>query len=152
MSFPDKEVSAKMVHGALLAKGIKASYNWVNQRLAKWDFPRKRAMALAGTSHPADFDETKIRNYLEKLGKSFNPAETLAGVQTRILAVISSKMINEPPQQLQEYMKLYGMMTDELKRNYQKRLETGEIIDLPKAKVDDESKVTPFKKREGTKP
>lgn len=152
MSIPGNQPIPTAVHKILLDKGIKCSLQWVKWRIHGWDFPRKRAFALAATSHPVEFDEAKIRVYLEKMGRSFNPAETIGGVQLRILAIISSKMVNESPQVLQEFMKLYAMMTDELKRNYQKRLEDGDIINLPKAKTDDPSTVTPFKKREGAKP
>lgn len=145
MTFTEDPTGKQMME-ALAKKGIIASLGWVNMRIAKWDMRRKRAMALAGSEHPSTFDERKIGAYLEKLGKAFNPIETLGGVQARLLAVISNKMVTDDPETLQGFMKLYSMMTDELKRNYQKRLADGEIIDTPKAPVE-ETNVKPFKKR-----
>ena len=145
MTFTEDPTGAQM-REALAKKGIVASLGWVNMRIAKWDMRRKRAMALAGSAHPSEFDERKIGVYLEKLGKAFNPVETLGGVQARLLAVISNKMVTDDPETLQGFMKLYSMMTDELKRNYQKRLADGEIIETPAAKIE-ETNVKPFKKR-----
>ena len=151
MSFPDDDVSPKQVHEAMIEKGLIASYAWVHQKIGLWQFPRKRAMATAGASHPADFDENKIKRFLDKLGTGFNPATTIPGVQTRLLAIVSSKMDTATPDWVQGMLKAYGVLTDELHRSYQFRMGKGEDLPQPATRAEYKPEnVTPFKKKGST--
>lgn len=137
--------SAPMVRKALLEKGHKCSLTWTKNKL-------KTLRLLNPDTDPEIADVKSLMDFLVKIGKGFDEYETLKGVQSRLLAVLSVRMAKNQadPEYLKGLMEVYAMVTTELQKTYQHRINASETIKpvSTPASTDDtdegESNVTQF--------
>ena len=85
---PDPVVYAE-VHKILIAQGKTCSYEWVKKKCASNGFAKKKRLQMNLMMDPADLDEKRLVALLEEMGKKYNPLESLQGLQSRIVAMLS---------------------------------------------------------------
>jgi hypothetical protein len=140
-------ITHRAVVGKLADSGIKVSETWVSKHVARYKFASKRRMLLAIQMDPEDLDEEKIRAFLEKMGKDYNPLLALQGLQSRIVAVCVIKLPKlEDPGFMVKMAEAYRLFTDELMRTYQYKKQAGAIMSANDAALKDEI-IVPFAKR-----
>lgn len=144
------EPTVAKLHKKLLESGMDVSFAWVEKVVA-----RHKIVALGAMQGLDDktalLNVSAIKSFLTSIGKDVNPHDLLQGLQVRTITVIHDHLnlkdvAKIDPAWLGKMMEAYKLMGEEVLRDYQKRVQAGEKVELPVAKVDDE-KVTPFTSR-----
>ena len=99
---------------------------------------------------PTDLDEKRLVGMLEEMGKKFNPMESLQGLQSRIVAMLSVQIpAVKDGQYFKDMLEFYAAVTREVQRTYQYHVKFGkeDVTGDNQVKVTSTEVVTPFRKR-----
>ena len=84
------------------------------------------------------------------MGSTYNPLYALQGIQSRIVSVMAVRLpTSDDTQYFLGMAQFYKLMTEELMRNYQYRVQSGEIVPPARTSELRSETVTPFTKRPG---
>lgn len=143
-------VEYTQVHKILLAQGKTCSFDWVRKKCITNGFAKKKRLQMTLMLDPADLDEKRLVGMLEEMGKKYNPLESLQGLQSRIVAMLSVQIpAVKDGQYFKDMMDFYAAVTKELQRTYQYRVKFGkeDVAGDSQSKPAATEVVTPFKKR-----
>ncbi len=143
-------VEYTQVHKILIAQGRACSYDWVKKKCSALGFAKKKRLQMTLMMDPTDLDEKRLIALLNAMGKEFNPMESLQGLQSRIVAMLSIQISAvKDPNYFIGMMEAYTAVTRELQRTYQYRVKYGkeDVAGESQSKTASSEVVTPFKKR-----
>ena len=131
-------------------KALKVSVPWLSKMVRRYKLEDKRRMLFATQVDPKSLDEGKIRAFLEKMGHDYNPMNVLSGLQSRIVSVMAIRLpTSENTKYFLDMAEFYRMITDELMRTYQYKVQSGEFFPPARMTESRGETVTPFTKRPG---